>query len=195
MVDRVGVPDVVVEAHAAVAAPVGAVGRVVRVQVRAEPHDDLALVLPRGHRGGGGRSPARGGAGWGLRVEEGEVQVVEEGLLPEEVVALGLQALARGGVRGHEADVVDGADVEHGGGQAEAVPVLAEGFEEGVGGVVVALARLVDDCDRGAGHEEEIERLVREGVVEVPGAVYFGQACCHPFFVAHVDDRFVLGLG
>lgn len=73
--------------------------------------------------------------------------------------------------------------------------VLAEGFEECVGGVVVALSGLVDDCHCGAGHEEEVERLVREGVVEVPGALYFGQACCGPFFVAHVDDRLVLGFG
>jgi len=36
------------------------------------------------------------------------------------------------------------------------VSVLAECFEEGVGGVVVALARLVDDCYSGAGHEEEV---------------------------------------
>ena len=44
------------------------------------------------------------------------MQIVEEVLLLQEVMASGFQTLARGGVLGDEADVVDGADVEDGSG-------------------------------------------------------------------------------
>ena len=73
--------------------------------------------------------------------------------------------------------------------------VLAEGFEERVGGIVVALPWLVDGGDGGAGHEEEVEGWVREGIVKVPCTVYFGHIHCDPFFVAHADDWVVLPFG
>ena len=65
---------------------------------------------------------------------------VEEGLFKEEVEALRLHFCSGGGAGGEEADGIDGADGEDGGGEVQVLPVLAEGFEEGVGGVVVALA-------------------------------------------------------
>ncbi len=48
VVDEGSVFDVVVDAHTAVAAPVGAVVGVVRVDFGAEAHDDLAGVFPGG---------------------------------------------------------------------------------------------------------------------------------------------------
>ena len=111
-VDGVCVFDVVVDAHAAIAAPVGAVVGVIGMDLGAEAHDDLAGVFPRS---GLSRWSIRLW-GRGPRVEKGELEVVEEVLFVEEVVALGFEAFACGGVLGYEADVVDGADVEHGGG-------------------------------------------------------------------------------
>ncbi len=136
----------------------------------AEAHDDLGGVGP----GGCGRGRL-GFACWGVGVQEAEVEVVEEVAFVEEVVALGLEGAAGGGVPGHEADVGDGADVEDGGGEVEVVAVAGEGFEEGVGGVVVGLAGLVDDGDGGGGQEEEVEGFEGgEGAVEGPGAGDFG---------------------
>ena len=68
------------------------------------------------------------------------------------------------------------------------MPVLAKGLEEGVSGAVVALARLVDERDEGGGHKEEVEFVVEERVVEVPGAVDFGGDGGGPFQVGHVED-------
>ena len=150
--------DVVVYTHSTVAAPVGAVVRVVWVEVGAESHDDLArvrppcLVLRRFLAAGSvvGRRRRR------LRIQEGELQTVEELSLAEEMMAVGFQTLSRLGGLGYEPDVVDGAHVEHGGGSVEAMAVLAEGFEERVGGVVVGLAGYVVHRYGGAGHEEEV---------------------------------------
>lgn len=114
MVDGVRVLDVVINAQSSVAAPVGAVVRVVRVQVRAESHDYLARVLPCGRCGGQltGWCPERD-AGRRAGVEDTELQIVEEVLFLEKVMTARFQALARCGVLGHETDVFDGADVEH----------------------------------------------------------------------------------
>ena len=84
---------------------------------------------------------------------------VEEGLFGEEVEALGLHFCSGGGVGGEEADGVDGADGENGGGKVQVVPVLAEGFEEGVRGVVVALTGVLDRGEEGAGEEKKVERV------------------------------------
>ena len=72
--------------------------------------------------------------------------------------------------------------------------ILAKCFEERIGGIIVCLPRKIDNCCCGASHKEEVERLAKKSVVEVPGTIYFGQACCNPFLMAHVDDGFVLSV-
>ena len=111
----------------------------------------------------GGVFPARARAcdggillGHGTGVQKRLFGEVEEGLFGEEVEALVFHFGFGGGVGGEEADAVDGADGEDGGGETQGVAVLAEGFKEGVGGVVVALAGVLNGGEEGAGEEEEV---------------------------------------
>lgn len=145
--------DVVVHGHAAVAAPTGSVFGIVEVEARAQAHEDVGRVFPTRR---GGMRDGQDGWGRGTEGQKGELGEVEEGLFRKEVEALGLHFDSGGGVGGEEADVVDGADVEDGSGEVEGVAVLAEGFEEGVGGVVVTLARVLNGCEEGAGEKEEV---------------------------------------
>ena len=44
------------------------------------------------------------------------MEIVEELLLAEEMIASSFQAFTYRGFLGHETDIIDGANVEHGGG-------------------------------------------------------------------------------
>jgi hypothetical protein len=91
-------------------------------------------------------------------VQNGQFHVVEEFALRKEIEALGLQFLSDGGVFCNEAYVIDRTDAQTGRGQAELVPVLLDKrVEEGVRGGLVTLAWLVDECDKGACHEEKVQ--------------------------------------
>lgn len=83
----------------------------------------------------------------------------EEGLFADKVEALRLHFASGGGMGGEEAHAVDEADGEDGGGQVQVVALLAEGFEEGVGCVVVTLVRVLERGEEGAGEEQEVERV------------------------------------
>ena len=67
----------------------------------------------------------------------------------------------------------DGAEAEGGGGEALGGAEFGECVEEGGGGAVGGLAVVAEEGGDGAEHEEEVE--MREGVVEVPGALDFGR--------------------
>ena len=60
------------------------------------------------------------------------------------------------------------------------MPVLTEGFEKSVGGIVIALAWLIYDCDERAGKQEEVDRLIHQSAMEVPSAVHFWCNSCRP---------------
>lgn len=88
------------------------------------------------------------------------------------------------GVFSEVARVGDGGQVDGGGGEAAGCAVLREAVEEGVCGCVGGLASVADGAGGGGDDDEEVEGVGGEGVVEVPGAFYFG-----------FDDGGILGEG
>jgi hypothetical protein len=66
------------------------------------------------------------------------------------------------------------------------VSVLTEGFQKGVGGIVVTLTGLITDGAEGTGHDEEIQ-LVPQEAMKIPRSIDFGSHHRSPSFVRHVD--------
>ena len=72
------------------------------------------------------------------------------------------------------------------------MPVLTKGFEKSVGGIIIALTWLIDDCDEGAGKQEEVDRLIDQSAMEVPSAVDLWCNSCRPVRVCHFDNWSIL---
>ena len=123
----------------------------------------------------------------GLGDADGEIEIVEKFAFAEDVYALGLQVLAHDGVLSYETDVFDWTDIENRGGKIQMMAVLAELFEEGIGGLVVALSGMVHDRYERAGEDKEVEPLlVQKSVVEVPSAFDLGCDYVLPLLQIHV---------
>ncbi len=72
--------------------------------------------------------------------------------------------------------------------------VLAESLNEGASGLVIALTCLVDDGDSRACEPEEIERMAKEGLVEIPSTDNLRFIGLNPVAPFHVNDWSILGL-
>lgn len=65
-------------------------------------------------------------------MQDTQLKVLEELALVEELQAVGAQIATRLVISDYDADIVDGADGNRGGGESQPVAVLAESLKEGV---------------------------------------------------------------
>lgn len=82
--------------------------------------------------------------------------------------------LLDGQVLRHEADLQDHAEANCGGGQALVGAVAGEEVQEGVSGAVVALRRGTSHGGDGGEHDEEVQGLSSQALVQVPGSLDLG---------------------
>ena len=96
------------------------------------------------------------------------------------------------GVLSEVAGVGDGGEIDGGGGEAAGGAVLRQAVEEGVCGGVGGLASVADGAGGGGDDDEEVEGVGGEGVVEVPGAGYFGFVSGGVWGDGHLFEKDVL---
>lgn len=125
-----------------------------------------------------------------------DAQTREERVVAPEILGMlagALQASDGGVVRGFADMATDGGVEDGAGRQAQRCAVRGERIEEGGRRGVCRLPVIPNQTGDGGDGDEEVEVVVQERVVKVPGAVHFGRDDGYVLFVGVILKQCTLG--